>query len=435
MSDDDLLFTALAVGGLLVLAAFFSAAETGLTGVSRAMVHRLKTEGNRRARIISRLHEDKDRLIAAILLGNNVVNILGSAVATAFCIRAFGDDGLAYATVIMTVLITIFSEVLPKAYAFRKSEKVALFVAPVMSVVVKILTPFTIMVEMIVDGLLRMLGVQSSEDSAGDVMEASEELRGAIDLHHSEGAVVKNDRDMLGGILDLSEMAVADIMVHRKNMVRLDISLKPESVMQQVLNTPYSRLPVWKDNPDNIVGLLHVKTYLKQLQQAVQCQGTVDINDVLTKPWFVPATTSLKEQLQAFLVKHQHAAFVVDEYGALLGMITLEDILEEIVGQIDDEHDTVRGTQRLKREADGSCIVDGTMAIRDLNRDMEWGIPDEEASTLAGLIIYEAERIPDSGEAFQFHGYRFEVIEKQRHQISRVKVSRVLGDEDEGSDV
>lgn len=434
MSDDDLLFTALAVGGLLVLAAFFSAAETGLTSVSRAIVHRLKTEGNRRARIISRLHEDKDRLIAAILLGNNVVNILGSAVATAFCIRVFGDDGLAYATVVMTVLITIFSEVLPKAYAFRKAEKVALFVAPVMSVVVKILAPFTVMVEVVVDRLLRLLGVKE-ENSVGDALEAAEELRGAIDLHHSEGAVVKQEKDMLGGILDLSDMAVADIMVHRKNMVRLDVSLKPESVMQQVLNTPYSRLPAWKDNPDNIVGLLHVKTYLKQLQQAMQCQGTVDINDVISKPWFVPATTSLKEQLQAFLVKHQHAAFVVDEYGALLGMITLEDILEEIVGQIDDEHDTVRGTQRLKREADGSCVVDGTMAIRDLNRDMEWGIPDEEASTLAGLIIYEAERIPDSGEVFQFHGYRFEIIDKQGHQISRVKVSRVLSDEEEGSDV
>jgi Mg2+/Co2+ transporter CorB len=253
-------------------------------------------------------------------------------------------------------------------------------------------------------------------------------------MHHSEGAVVKEDRDMLGSILDLPDMKVTDVMVHRKNMVSLNIDQRPDLLNLQISKNPFSRLPVWKDNPENIVGVLHVKTYMIALQATGGDASLVDVKSLLVKPWFVPAATNLKTQLKAFLRKRHHGAFVIDEYGVLLGMVTLEDILEEIVGQIEDEHDTPKQFYFVK-EKSGSCVVEGTMPLRDLNREMDWNIPDEEAPTVAGLIINEAEHIPDEGQVFQFHSYRFEVVTKKRHQLTRVRVSRVLGEEGEGDHI
>jgi Mg2+/Co2+ transporter CorB len=245
-------------------------------------------------------------------------------------------------------------------------------------------------------------------------------------LHHVAGVVVKNDRDMLGSILDLEETEVGEIMIHRKQMETIDIGQKPADIIQQVLKSSFTRIPFWEGETDNIVGLMHAKDLLRVIQAQEGDVKTVDIYSMLTDPWFIPETTSLKVQLRSFMEKKNHFALVVDEYGDLQGMVTLEDILEEIVGQIEDEHDdTEHNTPQLIQEKDDTYIVDGIMTIRDFNRELDWDLPDEEAATVAGLVIHEAQNIPDKGQVFQFHGCRFEIISKQKNQITKIRINKL----------
>ncbi len=408
---------------LIIISAFFSGSETGLTGSSRAKIHQLKIEGNKRAKMVSRLREEKDNLIGTILLGNNAVNIAASALATKFAIDSFPDDpdsAVLYVTIIMTFIVLVFAEVMPKNYAFRNSEKVALLVAPIFIVLVKIFTPITILVQLFVDILMKIFGFSVQKDD--DTMSDTNALRGAIALHHDEGAVVKSDRDMLGSILDLADMEVGEVMLHRKEMETLDKSTPSSEIIKFVLNSRYTRIPVWEDNSDNIIGVLHSKRLMRALKKTGGNTDNIDIEKLVSTPWFVPETTTLKNQLHAFRQKHNHFALVVDEYGVLLGMVTLEDILEEIVGQIDDEYDA--STKIVNKQKDGSYLVEGSVTIRDLNRELDWNLPDEEAATIAGLIIHEAQLIPDVGQVFVFHGYRFEIKSKNRNQITNIRVSR-----------
>jgi len=410
-----------AIGMLLVLSAFFSGSETALTAASRARIHQLETEGDRRARIVGYLLIEKERLIGAILLGNNAVNILASSIATYLFVGLVGETGVAYATLSMTLLVLIFAEVLPKTYAIRNADRMALAVAPVLRIVVTVLSPITLAVQMIVASTLRLLGGRPVAPS--DYLQASDEIRGAIDLHAREGTMRKHYRDMLRSILDLAEVRVEEVMVHRRNMVALDAGEPPAKVIEQALSSPYTRLPVWRDDPDNIIGILHAKDILRAIRENDGNIDAIDLAAILAEPWFVPDSTSLVDQLQAFRARRAHFALVVDEYGALMGLVTLEDIIEEIVGDITDEHDIpVLG---VRAEADGSYVVDGTVTIRDLNRRFDWRLPDEEAATIAGLVIHEAQYIPEVGEAFEFHGFRFEVLARQRNQITSLHITPI----------
>ncbi len=403
---------------LLLLSAFFSGSETGFTAVNKARMHKLESEGNRRARMVKRLYEDKDRLIGTILLGNNAVNILSSALATTLALNLFGNEGVAYATIAMTLLVLIFAEVLPKTYAFRNSDKVAMAVAPIFILLMKLLYPLTALVQFIVNIFLKLFRMEKVE---GIGLHGTDILRGAIEMHHQEGAVVKGERDMLGSILDLAELDVGEVMIHRKEMQIINADEPVEKIIEQAFGSPYSRIPVWQENPDNIIGILYNKDLVRSLMENPEV-GQLDIRQVIKEPWFVPETTSLQDQLQAFRSKHNHFALVVDEYGGLLGMITLEDILEEIVGQIHDEYDVAR--RKIRQLPDGAYIVFGGMSIRDLNRELDWDLPDDEAATVAGLIIEEAEMIPNAGQNFHFHNYRFEILKKKQNQITRVKIWR-----------
>ncbi|NDF11677.1 MAG: HlyC/CorC family transporter [Proteobacteria bacterium] len=422
------IYTIIGTFVLLLIAAFFSAAETGLTAVSRAKIHKLKTEGNKRAVLVEKLRSEKEQLIAAILLLNNTLNIGASAMMTAMAIQLFGDDGILYATAVMTVMVFIFGEVLPKSYAFNFPEKVALGVAPLMRPLVWLLTPITATVHKIVNKALWVVGVRKGK---GDMVAGVDVLRGAIDLHHQEGAVVKEDRNMLGSILDMSQNTVADIMVHRKKMFTIGLNQKQDKISRQILSAPYTRIPVWKDNPDNIVGIIHVKSFLKLLR-ATEIEGKpFDLSLAILEPWFVPSSITLKEQMHAFRERRSHMALVVDEYGDLQGLVTLEDIIEEIVGQIDDEHYSGTRMQTIIKEPDNTCVADGAVTIRDLNREMDWNIKDDEAATIAGFLIHEAQRIPDPGQVFHFQGYRFEVLHKQQHQLARLRISKLVERDDD----
>lgn len=417
--ETELLLSILAIVGLLILSGLFSGSETGLTAASRARMHHLERTGSGRAGKVNDLIKKKDKLIGAILLGNNLVNILASALATSILIAAFGEAGVAYATVIMTALVLIFAEVLPKTYALYNPDRVALTMAPLLALVVKLLAPITAVVQAVVNLTLRLFGVQIHRD--GDLVSSTDELRGTLDLHTREGALIKTDRDMLDSILDLSDVTVFDIMVHRKNMVMIDAGQDAATIVREVLDSPHTRIPLWRDEPENIVGVLHAKDLLRALSDSGGALENVNVIELARDPWFVPETTSLMEQLNAFQARREHFALVIDEYGALMGLVTLEDILEEIVGEISDEHDIAAASQ-IRRQADGSYVVDGSVTVRDLNRHCDWELPEDEAATVAGLLIHLARRIPEGGDRFSFHGFGFEVLRRQRNQITMLRI-------------
>jgi len=420
-----------AILGLLIASAFFSGSETALTAASRAKMHALEQDGNKRARTVNYLLQIRERFIGAILLGNNLANIAASALATSLFLNLFGERGVAYATIVMTVLVVLFSEVLPKTYAIINADRMALFVAPIVRFLVAVLAPVTATMQWIVRHTLRMFGANVGDDM--EVLSAHEEIRGAIDLHHKEGGVKKLDRDMLGGVLDLRELTVSDIMVHRTNMDAIDADRPPEQIVDAALKSSHTRLPLWRGEREEIIGVLHAKTLLRALREAKGNLSKIDVMSLATEPWFVPDTTTLKDQLAAFRKRKAHFAIVVDEYGEVMGLVTLEDIIEEIVGDITDETDI--GATLARPQADGSLLVDGSAPIRDVNRLMEWNIPDEEATTIAGLVIHEAQTIPNPGQAFTFHGFRFEVLRRQKNRITALKVTRLETSGDEQQQV
>jgi Mg2+/Co2+ transporter CorB len=318
----------------------------------------------------------------------------------------------------MTVLVVLFAEVLTKTYAIVNADRMALFVSPAVRFVVAVLAPVTAAMQFLVRHTLRLFGASVSDDA--EVLSAHEELRGAIELKHKEGGVVKLDRDMLGGVLDLRELTVSDIMVHRTKMDAIDVDLPTEQVVDAALKSSHTRLPLWRGEREEIVGILHAKTLLRALREARGDLTKLDTLSLSTQPWFVPDSTTLKDQLNAFLKRKVHFAIVVDEYGEVMGLVTLEDIIEEIVGDITDETDIASLAARV--QPDGSLIVDGSVPIRDVNRMMEWDIPDEEATTIAGLVIHEAQTIPEPGQRFTFHGFRFEVLRRQKNRITALRV-------------
>ncbi|HEX7072518.1 MAG TPA: HlyC/CorC family transporter [Hyphomicrobiaceae bacterium] len=418
MTTFQILLTASFVLILIIASAFFSGSETALTAASRARMHALEQEGNRRAQLVNRLLAAPERIIGTVLLGNNLVNILASSLTTGLLIATFGEFGVLYATIVMTAVIVIFAEVLPKTYAIAFPDRLALGVAPVMNVLIRVLWPLTALVQVIVSGILKLTPGRADDDA--NILAPHEELRGAIELQQKEGTVTRLDAAMLGGVLDLLDLKVLDVMVHRTKMQTLNAAMPVDKLVEEVLKGHYTRLPVWEGEPENIIGVLHTKDLLVALGRANWDAEKIDIKELLKEPWFVPDTTGVKDQLNAFLKRKAHFALVVDEYGEVQGLVTLEDILEEIVGQISDEHDVQDAA--IRPQPDGTVNVDGSVPIRDLNRHMGWDLPDEEATTIAGLVIHEAQTIPEPGQAFTFYGYRFEILRKNRNRITALRV-------------
>jgi len=408
------------VFGLLAISAVFSAAETALTGASRARMHQLERDGDRAAARVNRLISDQETMIGSVLLGNNLINILASALATQVITRTMpGALGVAVATAVMTVLVLVFAEVLPKTLAILRSDDVARYLSTPTLVVVRIAGPVINAIQWVIRKTLGLFGVRLGMEM--DVLAAHEEIRGAVEYHHAEGLVESRDRWMLGGVLDLAQLDVSEVMVHRKAIVLIDADLPPAEVLDEALKSPHTRLPLYREDPENIVGVLHVKDLLQAIADAKGEISAIDVAAVAREPWFVPETTSLKDQLAAFLKRKTHFALVVDEYGALAGLVTLEDILEEIVGEIEDEYDI--DDADVRPGPDGSVSVDGAVTIRDLNRAMNWDLPDDEAVTVAGLLINEAQTIPEVGQSFRVCGHQVQVIERKGNQITRLQIS------------
>jgi len=411
---------------LLILSAFFSGSETALTAASRGKLRSQADKGSRGAARALSITEDNERLIGSVLLGNNLVNILATSLTTALFTRMLGESGVALATLVMTVLVLIFAEVLPKTYAITNAETAAARVARPISLIIMVFAPIVTMVRWLVRGVLRIFGVQAYPDS--HILAVREEIAGAITLGHSEGIVEKEDRDRILGALDLSDRTVEEIMLHRSSIEMINADDDPSAILNQCLESAHTRLPVFKGNQENIIGVIHAKDLARTMYRMVSAQGasledlnSFDIKDVAMKPYFVPDTTSLDDQMRQFLRRRTHFALVVDEYGSLEGLITLEDILEEIVGEISDEFDT-HADQTIQPSEDGHFLLDGLMTIRDINRATDWSLPDEEANTIAGLVIHEAQMIPTVGQVFSFHGFRFEVTGRDANRITQLRV-------------
>lgn len=425
----DMMFYGTAILLCLLFSAFFSAAETAMTAVSRARIYQLVMDGNRAAQVVSRLRREKEALIGSVLLGNNAVNIAASALATSLSISYFGEEGegglsLFISTVVMTLLVVVFTEVLPKTYAIHNAERVSLRFAPALSVLVMVLYPITRSIQLFISLLFRLAGVDVTR--ANTLISATDVVRGTIELHHREGTMIKQDRDMLGSILDLNDIEVGEIMIHRREVETLNADLPVEKLIASAVSTMHSRIPLWRGEPDNIIGLLHIKNLIKLMNEHQAAGRPVAVDDVLKisrKPWFIPETTSLRDQLLAFRNKRQHFAFVVDEYGGWRGVVTLEDIIEEIVGDIEDEHDEVEND--IQKAGNNAYYVSGSLSLRDLNRQLDWNLPDAHASTIAGLLIHEIEAIPSIGAQFDVHGFRFTVVSREGARVTRLRLEKL----------
>ncbi len=421
--DPDALAIAGAIVFLLMISAFFSGSETALTATSRARMHKLESDGDRRAARVNELLRDREKLIGAILIGNNVINTLATTLASAAFLKIFDATGAAIviATVTMAILLIIFGEVAPKTAAIARPDSIAMMVAPIMRWIVVFFSPITAVLRFVIRGGLSLIGLNVAKDEG--LFSAADELRGAVDLHHEEGGLEKGVRDIFRGALDLDEIRVDEIMIHRKSIEMLDFDEKPATLVAQALKSGHTRLPLYRETTENIVGILHAKDLLRVLWEADGDASKIIIADLARTPYFAPDTTTLAEQLDNFKRKQEHFALVVDEYGSIMGLVTLEDIIEEIVGEIEDEHDSP--VQGVRPQADGSINVDGHVTIRDLNRAMDWTLPDEEAVTIAGLVIHEAQSIPDVGQTFSFHGYRFRILRRRRNQITAIKATPI----------
>ncbi|MAC82345.1 MAG: hypothetical protein CML66_30320 [Rhodobacteraceae bacterium] len=411
---------------LLVFSAFFSGSETALTAASRGKLRSQADKGSRGAESALEITEDNERLIGSVLLGNNLVNILATSLTTALFSRLFGEGGVALATLVMTALVLVFAEVMPKTYAITNAEKAAAAVAPVIKVIILVFSPVVQAVRMLVRGVLRLFGVQIDPNS--QVLAVREEIAGALYLGHSEGVVEKEDRDRILGALDLGDRFVEEIMLHRSGIEMVDANDPPEKILEQALKSPHTRLPVYRDEQENIIGVIHAKDLSRAMYALIGGPeggrgelAEFDVTAVAVAPYFVPETTTLDDQMREFLRLRTHFALVVDEYGSLRGLITLEDILEEIVGEITDEFDPDAEAQ-IDRGPDGQYLIDGAMTIRDLNRATDWTLPDEEANTVAGLVIHEAQTIPVVGQVFSFHGFRFEVTGREGNRVTQLKI-------------
>ena len=414
--SDDLLISILIIIFLLLLSGLLSGSETSITSVSKSKIHKMAIRGDKRAKHLLYLISKKSDLISSLLIGNNFVNILASVLATAVLIKYYGDNAVVYSTIIMSLLIVIFSEVLPKSYALIRPDRFALAMAKYLVFFSKIITPIMLLIKAINWAFFKIMRIDMENKITSKT--AREDIRNIIDMHEDEGRLLKDEGNMLNAILDLKEITVEKIMTHRKNIYSIDLNNTTE-FFSKISKSSFSRIPVWEKNPNNILGLIHAKNVLTNLNDKGQLD-ILKIKENLIKPWFIPETTKAKDQLTEFIQRHEKLAFVVDEYGELMGLISMEDIIEEIVGNIFDEKDF--STVGIRKIDSNTFRIRGDVNIRDINRELDIAIPNNNSSTIAGYLIHETESFPEVGQIFSFGNIMYEIINKNKNQITQIKL-------------
>lgn len=415
----DLSLAYFAIFLLLLFSALFSASETALTTASKARMLTLANEGSRRAALVNRLWTQRDLLIAAILVGNNIANIASATIATWLMVETFGEVGVAYATAAMTVLIVLFVEILPKTVAIRSPDESALILAPFVGALMFVLGPITALCRDFVNAILSLFKRRKKGEEEGEE-EAKQEIRGVIDMH--AGMITDNPDTayMLHAIVDLAGMSVTDVMTHRRDMMSVPRDQPPDILIRQILEAKHARVPLTGKSSEDIVGVVDARMLLAELVRQGGAVQNIDIAAISSPPWFIPDATGLLDQLKAFRKRAVSIAFVVDEYGVLGGMLTLADILEEIVGHYD--RGQFNALSVPKPQGDGSLVLDGRFPIRELNRELGWDMEDEYATTIAGYIINAAEKIPEPGETVTTDGFVFQVLSRKQKRIAKVRV-------------
>lgn len=408
------IFSVLIILGLLIFSAILSGIETAVVASSPGRMQKLKAEGSTKAYIVLKLLKMKDRVISTLLVVNSISNTVCTTVAASLFIGIYGEDiGTIISSSIMSILIIVFAEVIPKAIAVAKAERISLYVSYYLNIMLKLLRPVNYILDITVKIFCFIFRINLKETLSG-----ADELRGVIEHQHQEGNVFKEDREMLDGILDISAMSVSSIMVHRSNMKTIDASLSIKKIVAKALSTTHTRIPVFKGTEDNIIGVLHIKNLLKSLHENNFNYDKIALKDFIIEPWFIPCNSLVNQQLHEFKRRKTHFALVVDEYGEIKGLVTLEDVLEEIVGQIDDEHD--KPLNKIESVSATEFILHGGISVRDLNREMGWDLEDENAHTIAGFIIAHEKRLPEQGESFVIQDIKFTIQRRINNHIKSI---------------
>ena len=411
---------------LIIFSGLFSGSETALTSASRGKLKTQAEKGNKGARKALAITNDRETLISSVLVGNNLVNIMATALATNLFTLLYGDSGVLITTIVMTTVILIFAEVLPKTYSIARPEEASQKASRFMAPFIFIFTPIVVVIKLFVTFFLRILGLlQLKPESLEDVQD---EIIGRIELEIPTGMFDKEDQRRVLGAMDISNLTAEDVMRHRSEIEMLNANDPIEIILAHCMTTPHSRLPVYKDETENIIKIAHVKdlyrNYWGQNEKiaSVSPPGTFWYSN-LKEPYFVIETTPLGVLMREFLEKRTHFALVVDEYGALQGLVTLEDIIEEIVGEIEDEYDQ-KQSEPVREESQGVYLVDGSLPVREFNKMLQLDLPDDQAVTLAGLVINEIKYIPVKGEDFALFGYKFEIVERIRNRITQIRIQK-----------
>lgn len=416
--SDDLLWRLLALPALLVLSGFFSGSETALLSLDKLRVRLLQQQGRRGADKLAKLLDNPDRLLSGILVGNNLINIAASVIATGLFIGYFGEQGEWLTVIILTPILLIFAEVCPKTYAAQYPEKMSFFVLNPIRLVIWLLAP----VIYVVSTLSRLLTSFFRGEDAEGLSVSEDEIRAIIEVGEESGVVAADQRRMLHGIFDLSETRVRDVMIPRTEVVGIDISASFQEVLDLIRSDNHSRFPVFSDSLDSVVGVVHSKEVFDYIDRTED----FSLRDLCRKPYFVPESKRIAVLLQSFRQQHQHLAMVVDEYGGVEGIVTLEDVVEEIVGEIHDEYDIEEID--FRQLAPGRFLVDGAVSLRTVNRHFGLDLPEDHVTTLAGYLLRIMGKIPSEGESFEENGVIFRVKRMEDRRIEEVEMT--LGEKD-----
>ena len=403
---------------LIFISGFLSGSETAITAVSKPRIVSKIKQGSKRALYVKKIIDLKESVISTILLSNNLVNILATSLATAFFYDIFGITGIFYATLLMTFLLVIFAEVLPKTYSINKPTRTAIIISPIIYYLYKILYPLIILINFIVNLLIKKI-TKTNEDFQDQ--QSEEELEGVIDLYKTSNPDSAHEKEMLQSILDLNDTTVEEVFTHRKNIYSINIDLNFIKIIEKINISNFTRIPFWEKNPENIIGVLDKRSLHFDL--LLNEKNKNNILQLIKKPWFIPETTNLLDQLVTFKKKKEHLSFVVDEYGELLGLVTLEDIIEEIVGEIVDELDVPLLEFRINNQ--GKIISDGSMNIKDLYKEFNLNLSESDAITIGGYVMNLAKRIPLYGEIIKDDFFNYKILSHSRKQILRLEISKI----------
>ena len=403
---------------LILLSGFLSGSETAITATSKARIISKLKKGTKRAEYVKKIIDSKDKVISSLLLSNNLVNILASSLATAFFYDLFGVTGIFYATLLMTFLLVIFAEVLPKTYAINRPTRSALMIGPIIFYLNKILTPFVFVINKIVKVLINKKEINDKKLSDE---QSEEELQGVIDLYKTSNPDSEHEKEMLQSILTLNDTTVEEIFTHRRNIYSINIDLSLSEIIKMINQSRFTRIPFWENNPENIIGLLNIRSLNIDMKNHLNNKKI--ILEKIVKPWFIPSSTNLLDQLVEFKKKKEHLAFVVDEYGELLGIISLEDIIEEIVGEIVDEIDAPEKKFILNNK--GVIVAEGNQNIKDLYKKFDLDVPEIESSTIAGHVMDLAKKIPMYGEIVKDNKFNYKITSHSRKQILRLEITKI----------